>query len=327
MATIKWGIIGCGDVCEVKSGPGFQKAANSELVAVMRRDAHLAEDFARRHQVPRWYSDAQSLIADPAVTAIYIATPPAYHLEYTRLAAQAGKPVYVEKPMARNYAECLSMIESCRQAGVALFVAYYRRAMPRFVKIKEMLDSGVIGEVRFATIELYQPPLNPAQALPWRVQPEIAGGGLFLDVGSHALDLLDFYFGPVQKVKGFASNQGGFYPAEDLVTATFVHESGVQVVGVWCFTGFKRKDRIEIVGSKGKISFALLAADPVKLTTLDRAEEINLDYPAHVQQPLIQLVVAELNGQGRSPSTGQSAARTNRVMDEILTGRNIEQLN
>lgn len=318
MATIKWGIIGCGNVCEVKSGPGFQKAANSELVAVMRRDARLAEDFAGRHNVPRWYSDAQRLIADPAVNAIYIATPPGNHLEYTRLAAQAGKPVYVEKPMARNYVECLGMIESCQQAGVALFVAYYRRAMPRFLKIKELLDSGAIGEIRFATIELYQPPLDTAQALPWRVQPEIAGGGLFLDVGSHALDLLDFYFGPVRQVKGFAANQGGYYGVEDLVTATFVHENGAQVNGVWCFTAFKREDRIEIVGSKGKLSFALLAPAPVNLTTSSQTQEIILDYPLHVQQPLIQMVVDELNGQGHSPSTGQSAARTSRVMDEIL---------
>src|SRR5689334_651436 len=139
MATIKWGIIGCGNVCEVKSGPGLQKATDSELVAVMRRDAALAEDYARRHGVPRWYSEAQALIDDPEVTAIYIATPPGSHLEYTRLAAQAGKPVYVEKPMARNFVECQAMLEVCREAGVPLFVAYYRRAMPRFLKIKEML--------------------------------------------------------------------------------------------------------------------------------------------------------------------------------------------
>jgi predicted dehydrogenase len=318
MATIKWGIIGCGNVCEVKSGPGFQKAANSELVAVMRRDARLAEDFARRHNVPNWYSDAQSLIADPQVDAVYIATPPGSHLEYTQMAARAGKPVYVEKPMARNYSECLSMLESCQAAGVPLFVAYYRRAMPRFVKIKELIDSGVIGEVRLATLALYQMPPNNPQALPWRVQPEISGGGLFVDVGSHALDLMDYYFGPVSQVKGFAANQGGYYQVEDIVSAAFVHESGVQVSGTWCFTSFKREDRIEIVGSKGKLSFALFEAEPVTLTTAGERQEIRLDYPAHVQQSLIQLIVDELNGQGRSPSTGQSAARTNRVMDEIL---------
>jgi predicted dehydrogenase len=318
MATIKWGIIGCGNVCEVKSGPGFQKAANSELVAVMRRDARLAEDFARRHNVPNWYSDAQSLIADPQVDAVYIATPPGSHLEYTQMAARAGKPVYIEKPMARNYSECLSMLESCQAAGVPLFVAYYRRAMPRFVKIKELIDLGVIGEVRLATLALYQMPPNNPQALPWRVQPEISGGGLFVDVGSHALDLMDYYFGPVIQVKGFAANQGGYYQVEDIVSAAFVHESGVQVSGTWCFTSFKREDRIEIVGSKGKLSFALFEAEPVTLTTAGERQEIRLDYPAHVQQSLIQLIVDELNGQGRSPSTGQSAARTNRVMDEIL---------
>ncbi len=318
MTTIKWGIIGCGDVCEVKSGPGFQKAANSELVAVMRRDSGLAENFARRHNVPKWYSEAQALISDPEVDAIYIATPPANHLEYTRLAAQAGKPVYVEKPMARTYAECLTMIEICREAGVPLFVAYYRRAMPRFLKIKELLEAGSIGEVRLATLELYRPPLDNSQALPWRVQPEIAGGGLFVDVGSHALDLLDYFFGPVQKVTGFAANQGGFYRVEDIVTATFVHESGVQVMGAWCFTSFKSHDRVEIIGSKGKLSFSIFTEEPIILTTSESVQEIPFNYPLHVQQPLIQLIVDELNSQGHSPSTGDSGARTNKVMDEIL---------
>ena len=318
MPVIKWGIVGCGNVCEVKSGPGLQKAATSELVAVMRRDPALAEDYARRHHVPKWYSEAQALIDDPGVSAIYIATPPGSHLEYTRLAAQAGKPVYVEKPMARNYSECLAMIEACREAGVPLFVAYYRRAMPRFVKIKELLETGCIGEIRLATCQFYRPPLDTSHDLPWRVQPEIAGGGLFVDVGSHALDLFDYWFGPVREVSGFAANQGGLYPVEDIVTASFVHESGVQVAGTWCFTGFTSQDLIEVTGSQGKLSFSLFGDEPIVLTTAEGSREIPFPYPAHVQQPLIQLIVDELNGQGRSPSTGETAARTNRVMDESL---------
>ncbi|HEX2914462.1 MAG TPA: Gfo/Idh/MocA family oxidoreductase [Chloroflexia bacterium] len=318
MPVIKWGIVGCGDVCEVKSGPGFQKAANSELVAVMRRNARMAEDFARRHNVPRWYSDAGTLINDPEVNAVYIATPPGSHLEYTRMAARAGKPVYVEKPMARNYEECQAMLEACREAGVPLFVAYYRRAMPRFLHIKQLLEEGVIGEVRLVTVQLYQAPPVAGAQLPWRVQPEISGGGLFVDVGSHALDLLDFYFGPVQQVAGFAANQGGYYPVEDLVTASFVHTSGVQVSGSWCFTTSQLSDRIEIVGSQGKISFALLAPDPILLTTTKGTQQIEFGYPPHVQQPLIQTVVDQLNGVGVCASTGESAARTSKVMDAVL---------
>src|SRR5512136_2500423 len=177
MKTIRWGIIGCGNVTEVKSGPGFQKANNSQLVAVMRRNGALAKDYAERHGVRKWYDDANALIADPDVDAVYIATPPASHKEHTLAVARAGKPVYVEKPMAMNYAECEEMIEACRSAGVKLFVAYYRRALPRFLKVKGLVESGVIGQVRSVMVSLYMPPapdeLDPSH-LPWRVLPEIS---------------------------------------------------------------------------------------------------------------------------------------------------------
>src|SRR5213592_2609043 len=97
--VVRWGIIGCGDVTEVKSGPGFQKAERSSLVAVMRRNGALAADYSRRHGVPKWYDDADALIADPEVDVVYVATPPSSHMDYALRVARAGKPVYVEKPM------------------------------------------------------------------------------------------------------------------------------------------------------------------------------------------------------------------------------------
>ncbi len=200
MKTIRWGMIGAGDVTEVKSGPAFYKARNSALVAVMRRNGDLAKDYAERHNVPRWYDDANALINDPDVDAIYIATPPYVHQEYTLKAATAGKPVYVEKPMAMNHDECLTMIEACKAAGVGLWVAFYRRMLPRFRKIKELVDSGAIGEVRSVTTAMYRPP-HPGEMnvndLAWRVQPEYAGGGIFVDVGVHTLDFLDYLLGPI----------------------------------------------------------------------------------------------------------------------------------
>lgn len=321
MKTIRWGIIGCGDVTEVKSGPGFQKASNSSLVAVMRRTGELARDYAQRHAVPRWYDDAEALIRDEEVDAVYVATPPSSHKEYTILAAQIGKPVYVEKPMALDIQECQEMMEACRSAGVPLFVAYYRRALPRFLKVKELLETQVIGDIRFVTTTLYMGPrpdeLDP-ENLPWRVIPEIAGGGLFVDLGSHMFDFLDYVLGPIQEARGFAANQQNLYPAEDMVTAAFVFESGVQGVGVWNFGGFDQVDLTEIVGSKGKISFSTFDAEPVVLATGDGVTEFAIEYPEHIQQPLIQTVVDDLTGTGRCPSTGESAARTTWVMDQIL---------
>lgn len=320
MKTIRWGIIGCGNVTEVKSGPGFQKAANADLVAVMRRDGALAKDYAERHQVPAWYDDAAALIDDPNVDAVYIATPPSSHKALTLAVAAAGKPVYVEKPMASSYAECEAMVAACQQANVPLFVAYYRRQLPRFLKVKELIDSGAIGTVRSVNVSLFMPPLTDLDPdnLPWRVVPEIAGAGLFYDLAAHTFDFLDYALGPVQAAQGYTANQAGLYPAEDNVTAAFTFESGVLGAGVWCFSGDRQEDRTDIVGTRGHISFASFAEQPVILTTADGTTEFDIEHPAHVQQPLIQTIVDELNGQGKCPSTGESGARTNWVMDQIL---------
>lgn len=142
MAQVRWGIIGCGDVTEVKSGPAFSRARGSRLDAVMRRSPVLAKDHARRHGVPRWSQDADELIQDPDIDVVYIATPPDSHHEYVLRCAQAGKAVYVEKPMASSHPECLEMIEACESAGVPLWVGYYRRELPRIRVVERLLRSG-----------------------------------------------------------------------------------------------------------------------------------------------------------------------------------------
>ena len=224
LTRIRWGIIGCGDVTEVKSGPAFGKCEGSELVAVMRRARTQAADYARRPGVARWYDAAPALVADPDVDAVYVAPPPASPPNTARFVAATGKPVYVEKPMARSTAECEAMLAGCEAAGVPLYVAYYRRRLPVFLRVKELLDEGAIGTVRTATVTTYQAPSptekDPATR-PWRVNPEVAGGGHFFDLGCHQLDLLDFFLGPIEAVSGQALNQGGWYPAEDVVSAIF----------------------------------------------------------------------------------------------------------
>ncbi|MEZ4995026.1 MAG: Gfo/Idh/MocA family oxidoreductase [Saprospiraceae bacterium] len=321
---IRWGIVGVGDVCEVKSGPAFQKVPGSRLVAVMRRNGEKAKDYARRHQVPKWYDDADKLINDPEVDAVYIATPPDSHEYYALKVATAGKPVYVEKPMARTYEECLTMVKACAAAKVPLFVAYYRRALPNFLKVKELVDSGVIGEIRNVDIKLVKP-LQPDiiranEADNWRVHPEVAGGGYFYDLASHQLDFLDYLFGPIKQAQGISANQAGQYPAEDIVSGTFRFETGVTGQGLWCFNAAIGSDQevITILGSQGQISFPCFGDHHVTLEVAGKASQtFQFDMPEHIQQPLIQLVVDELSGKGTCPSTGFTGARTNWVMGEI----------
>lgn len=316
---VRWGIIGVGNVTERKSGPGFQQAERSELVAVMRRNGDLAADYARRHDVPHWYDDADELINDPDVDAVYVATPPDSHREYVVRVAEAGKPVYVEKPMARTAAECEEMISACEEAGVALFVAYYRRAMPRFVTVKELLDSGRLGQLRSVNIRNEQPALvGGAENAGWRVNPEISGGGYFVDLGSHVLDLLDWLLGPVTHVAGIATNRGERYRAEDLVTGVFSFRSGVAGVGVWNYDSFRHTDQVEIIGTAGALRFSCFAEEPLRLLTARGLEQIKAPYSETVQLPLIQTVVNALTGHGESPSNGHSAVRTARVTDSLL---------
>ena len=330
MHEVNWGIIGCGDVTEKKSGPAFSIAPHSHLIAVMRRDAQKAQDYAKRHNISKWYSDADELISDKDINAIYIATPPLWHAEYAIKAMLAGKPVYVEKPMAASYDDCLQMITISRQTSVPLFVAYYRRSLPYFIKVKELIELDLIGDLLLVTCKLFSSPrANDYQKpnLAWRVLPEIAGGGYFYDMGCHTLDVLDFIFGPINEVSGYSGNKSGLYPAEDVVAASFKFQNGLHGTGSWSFTAdvSAKCDIVEIIGSKGRILFSTFEFTPIVLENNSTRKVFQPLNPEHIQQCMINDVVGELRGTAKSPSTGISAARTNHVMDIILNKISIKQ--
>jgi len=322
MKTIRWGMIGCGDVTEIKSGPGFYKAEHSQLVAVMRRNGALAADYARRHGVPRWHDDADAILRAPDIDAVYVATLTDSHCDYTLRCAAAGKPVYVEKPMGMDHAECLRMIAACRAANVPLWVGHYRRALPRFLAVRDLLADGAIGEVRMVVVRQMQR-LPAAEHfrdgnVPWRIDPSLSGGGFFFEGSCHTLDILDFLFGPVESVRAFADNRAGVYRPEDLVTASLRFASGVYASGAWCFAADFDEEYNEIIGASGRIRFSTFQPVPIRLYRGDSCEEIAIGDPPHVHQPMIQSIVDELNGRGRCASTGESAARTAWVLDEML---------
>jgi 1,5-anhydro-D-fructose reductase (1,5-anhydro-D-mannitol-forming) len=318
MNIVRWGIIGCGDVTEVKSGPGFQKAQGSALVAVMRRDRAKAEDFARRHNVPRVHTRADDLIADGDVDAVYVATPPSTHCELSLKAAAAGKPCLVEKPMAIDHGECLRMLKAFRTAAVPLWVAYYRRALPRYVAVRDLLAGGAIGRVTSVRVEVTDRLASRDQAAAWRFDPAIAGGGLLLDVGSHCVDLLDYLVGEIVEAAGFAVNSGGTYPAEDVTAASFRIAGGVVGTGIWNFNAADKRDSMVFAGSLGELRTPLFHEDDIVVSTAKGETTHPIRNPPHVHQPLIQTIVDELLGRGRCESTGESGARATRVLDLCL---------
>ncbi len=323
MKHIKWGFIGCGEVTEKKSGPAFSMVPNSSVVAVMSRNLDKVKSYAQRHNIPRWYTDAQALVDDPDVDAVYIATPPSSHATYAIMAMKSGKPVYVEKPLAASYAECQRINHISQQTGVPCFVAYYRRYLPYFQRVKQLIKEGAIGNVSNVQIRFAVPPRDldyNRDNLPWRVQRDIAGGGYFYDLAPHQIDLLQEMFGPIVRAHGYSANFGGLYQTEDTVSASFQFGNGLPGSGSWCFIAHQsaKKDRIGIAGDQGSLSFSVFTYDPIILQNEQGKQEFVVPNPPHVQLPLIQNIVEHLQGTAHCNCDSISATTVNWVMDRIL---------
>lgn len=323
MKKINWGFIGCGDVTDKKSGPAFRMVEGSDVVAVMSRDKETARQYAEERNIRKWYDDPLELIEDPEVNAVYIATPPSTHATYAIMAMKAGKPVYVEKPMAESYEECCRINRISQETHEPCFVAYYRRYLPYFKKVQDLIESGAVGNVINVQIRFAQPPdkLNyDSENLPWRVQQDNAGGGFFYDLAPHQLDILQTIFGYILNAEGYKSNRSEMYKIEDTVSACFQFESGLIGSGSWCFTAHEsaREDRIEVIGDKGMICFSIFTFDPIVLHSENGRQEFNIENPKYVQYPLIEAVIHHLQGIGVCSCDGVSATTTNWVMDKIL---------
>ena len=324
MKQINWGFIGCGEVTEKKSGPAFNEVEGSRVIAVMSRTEKRARSYAEHHHVPKWYTDAQEIINDPDINAVYVATPPSSHATYAIMAMHAGKPVYVEKPLASSYDECARINRASELTGVPCYVAYYRRYLPYFQRVKKIITDGVIGKITNVQIRFSVPPREFDDAsrknLPWRLQPEIAGGGYFYDLAPHQLDLMQDIFGVITEASGISTNRGGFYEAEDSVSACFQFENGVPGSGSWCFVGHHsaEEDCIEVVGMEGMLSFSVFNYDPILLVTSEGTKSITVPNPPYVQLPIIRSVIRDLQGIDICTATSVSATPVNWVLDRIL---------
>jgi len=319
--NLSWGIIGCGDVTEVKSGPAFNKVSNSKLVAVMRRDAAKVADYANRHGVPKWYDDATDLINDPEINAVYIATPPIYHEQYAIQALQAGKYVYVEKPVTLNIASCKRMIDCVNITKGKLSVAHYRRALPMFLTIKKMIADNKIGKVKLIQLNMLQPHQSPIIANSeknWRVDPTIAGGGLFYDLAPHQLDIITFIFGNYIDCSGIAVNKEKLYEAEDTVVGYIKLPNDILFTGNWCFTvpDNMGKDECYIIGEKGSLRFPFFG-NVVEMITDKGKEELSFKHPAHIQQPMIDKVVQYFLGNEPNPCSLEDAIVSLEIMERM----------
>lgn len=319
--TVRWGIIGCGDVTEIKSGPAYYKTEGFELKAVMRRDLDKLKDYAKRHHINTYYTNADDLINSNDIDAVYIATPPDTHLLYALKVAKAGKPCCIEKPLSPSYKDSLAIYNAFKNKNIPLFVAYYRRSLPRFTQIHEWIQNNKIGKIRHISAHLSKAPsdLDLSNEYNWRTDTKIAPGGYFDDLASHGLDLFTYFLGNITKASGISLNQQNLYTAKDAISACWLHEGGITGTGVWNFNCNHTEDRVEIFGSKGKIQFSLFEENPLILTINNKQQEFFIKHPINVQLHHVQNMKKQLlEGNYIHPSTGENALHTSWVMDQIL---------
>ena len=316
LSEVRWGILGCGDVCEAKGGPNALNQPGSRVVHVMRRDADAAADFARRHGVPRSSGEVDAVLADPEVNAVYIATPPGSHAELALKVADAGMPCLVEKPMARTADECWRMCEVFEAARLPLFVAYYRRRLPRWLKVKALIDGGSLGTLTHLDYRLTRPhwPDPPAQ---WRLDPAQSGGGLVYDVGSHLIDILHYLAGDLTDPKAVARNHSTS-GVEDTLSISFAAGRATGTA-TWNFAGCVKEDVLTITGTAGRVTISCLGNEPFTFESAGGGggvETFDLPSPSDVQTPLATTIIHDLRtGEQTCPSTGRTAMKTNEFLD------------
>lgn len=320
---VRWGIIGCGDVCEVKSGPAFNKVPHSTLDAVMRRDLVKAEDYAKRHNVPHFFSDAGAIINNKDIDAVYIATPPSSHEEYAIASMKAGKAVYIEKPVTVNTTSCERMIQVASELKSLVTVAHYRRELPLFRKVRELIEADTIGRVRLVSLRMLQSPVENIITKTednWRVNPALSGGGLFHDLAPHQLDIMIWLFGEPTKILGNSVNQAKEYDAPDVTTLDVVFNKDIVFQGLWSFNVPRNEveDTCRIIGEKGSLTFSFFRNPVLTLVTDDEEKVMDLTVPPHIQQPMIEQVVNYFRGEAANPCSLQQALISLKMMDSTI---------
>ncbi len=318
MKKVNWGIIGCGKVVQTKSGPAFNTVPNSSIFAVCRREAASAQVCAEALNAEKFYADYKELVKDVNVHAIYLASPPGLHYEQALYCAKNKKPTYVEKPFARNFLECQKIVSAFQEEGVPLYVAHYRRALPKFLKIKELLDDHVIGDIYTFECNLSRI-FEDDEKHDWMFMPSLSGGGKFFDIAPHMIDILIFLFGKVSQVNAYCKNINKIHNLEEIVVAIIEMENNILGTLNFNLTSDCKKDQVTIRGRHGEIIFSIHGSSPIAISKNNKTiEEISVENPEYLPEPMIKYVVDDLINRNPLVCHGVDALETYRVIDMIL---------
>ncbi|PYQ77378.1 MAG: gfo/Idh/MocA family oxidoreductase [Acidobacteria bacterium] len=317
-AMFHWGLIGSGDIARRRIAPAMRDSPACELVAVSRARADLAAEFASAFGARRWHARWRDLVVDPEVEGVYVATPVHVHAEQTIAAAEAGKHVLCEKPMAMDAAECDQMIAACRANGVRLGIAYYRRFYPVVQRIKALVASCEIGDPVVAQMTAFEP-FDPPPDHPriWLLDPSRAGGGPMMDFGCHRIEVLLHLFGAVRRAAGVTANVVFARAVEDTSAVVLQFDRGPCATLAVTHAAGERRDTLEIAGSRGSIQVGDLNSGELRIRVEGVERHESHPPAANVHLPLIEDFVDAVAGNRAPAVDGEMGRRVAAVEDEI----------
>ncbi len=315
---LAWGLIGCGDIARKRVAPALRDLAECIFVGVSRGRGELAESFAKEFGAAKGYSNWQELLLDAEVNAVYIATPVHLHAAQTITAAEAGKHVLCEKPLALNVSECEQMVAACRANDVKLGVAYYRHFYPVVSRIKEVIESDEIGTPVLAQInafEWFNPEPNHSRA--WLLNRGQAGGGPMFDFGCHRIEVLTNIFGSITDVKAITANVLFAREVEDTATALFQFERGTCGVLTVTHAAQEPQDTLDIFGSQGSIHVPVLNEGSMRIVSQHNERTESHPAATNWHAPLIQDFVAAVFDDREPAVNGETGRSVAMIEDQI----------
>jgi len=323
LEKINWGLIGCGDIARKRVASALRDTPQSTLLAVSRAQSELAESFARQFGAKKWYPDWRDLLTDGEINAVYLATPVHLHASQCIEAANAGKHVLCEKPMAMNAAECEQMIAACRANDVKLGVSYYRHFYPVVARIRSLISAGEIGKPILAQLnafEWFNPDLSEPRG--WLLKREFAGGGPMFDFGCHRIEVLLNLFGRIDRTTALATKALFDREVEDTAAAVFQFEQGTCATLTVSHAAREPQDTLDIFGSKGSIHVPILNEGRMRIANAEGEREESYPPAANIHQPLIEDFVKAVT-QGLKPRVGGEIGKAvAEIEDRIYAGTN-----
>ncbi|MEP6847883.1 MAG: Gfo/Idh/MocA family oxidoreductase [Acidobacteriota bacterium] len=324
--VLKWGLIGAGDIARKRVAPALLDLPNCELVSISRSRSDLAEAFAKEFGVRKWFADWREQITDDEIDAVYIATPVYLHADQTIAAANAGKHVLCEKPMALDTKECNEMIAACMANNVKLGIAYYRRFYPLIVRVREIIQAGEIGRITVAQINAFEyfdpPPDHPRR---WLLDRSKSGGGPLIDFGCHRIEILTHLFGAIVQNEAIVSNEIFSREVEDTVSVLLRFENSVSASVTVTHAAIEPQDTLDIYGTRGSIHILILNGSEMTIRSGGDAR-VEIHKPtANVHQPLIEDFTSSVLS-GREPQVdGETGREVSRLIEDIYQRKGQEE--